>query len=226
VVTVGSLYVCATPIGHFDDVSIRFVETLKKVSLLACEDTRVTGILLKHLGIKVPLMSLEKFSEARRQHVVLEKCLDGESVALVSDAGTPAISDPGSRVIRLCRENGVPIVPVPGPSAVITLVSISGRVNTRFYFGEFFPRKESEAKKIFTQLQTFDCLGVFFESGQRIERTLTWIEKHHPQAFVGMAKELTKPFETYIEGSPTHCLETLKTRSKKGEWSFFLEILK
>jgi 16S rRNA (cytidine1402-2'-O)-methyltransferase len=144
----GKLYIVATPIGNLGDITIRAVETLKMVDYIACEDTRHTLRLLNHLGIKKPLVSYHKFSESAKTGGIIEKILDGSNVALVSDAGTPAISDPGQVLVRQAIDSGVEIVPIPGASAVVSGLSVSGLNTNEFTFVGFLPHKQGRQTKI------------------------------------------------------------------------------
>ena len=168
--TTPTLFVCATPIGNLSDISQRLVETLKHVDLLAVEDSRVTVKLLNHLSLSKKMVSIEKFSEARKSTVILDALNKGLSVALLSDAGTPAISDPGSRLVFHVRENGFNVVPIPGPSALTAFLSAAGFSENIVTFAGFFPRKPNLAKKVCDA--HLSSTLVFFESGKRILESL------------------------------------------------------
>lgn len=212
---------CATPIGHLADASFRLIETLKQVDLIAAEDTRVTRKLLDHYQIQTPMISLQKYNEFQKSQAILDRILLGQDVALVSDAGTPAISDPGAYLVAQLKDQ-VPVIPIPGPSALSTFVSVSGILADSFCFFGFIARKVQDRQ---AQLKDADhCPAIFFESGKRIQKTLEWICQEYPGYQMVIAKELTKRHETIwydyqkwltsIESDPS-CL--------KGEWIFSVQ---
>lgn len=214
----GILYVCATPIGNLADVSFRLIETLKKADVVAAEDTRVSGILLERYDIRKPLLSLQKFNEQERIATILSHLENGRHVAVVSDAGTPAVSDPGTQLVRTVYERGMGVVPVPGPSAVTTLMSVSGMPADRFCFLGFFPRKEKDALDILSTHRPLFCPLVFFESPKRLVETMSWISSHFPGSLVTLGKELTKHHETLLHGSVEAVCKKLEDIPVKGEW--------
>ncbi len=214
----GKLYVCATPIGHLGDVSHRLLEILGSVALIACEDTRVTKKLLDRFDIKSTLISLQKYNENQRiasLEAVLNK---GQDVALVSDAGTPNIADPGAYVIAELRKKDIDIIAVPGPSSLTAFLSISGVLANQFLFGGFFPKKESDAVDWITSAAELQVPFVFFESGLRVEKSLELIHKTLTVTEVVLGKELTKQFETIYAGPYDDVLARYKDGSPKGEW--------
>ncbi len=195
----GTLFVVATPIGNLDDCSSRAVETLRHADVIAAEDTRHTGRLLSHFGIKTPTFALHEHNEDRRSEQAVEQLQSGESIALVSDAGTPLLSDPGYRLIRLAHEAGVPVVPIPGPSALTAALSVAGLPTDRFCFEGFLPAK---AKARGTKLQALaneERTLVFFESVHRIADTveaMAAVFGAERKAFVG--RELSKLHEQCV----------------------------
>ena len=195
------LYVVATPIGNLEDITLRALEVLASVSLIAAEDTRRTRKLLSRHGLDRPLTSLQEHNEERKAPRLLERLLGGESVALVSDAGTPLLSDPGFRLVRLAAEAGVPVVAVPGPSSVTAALSICGLPSDRFTFEGFLPSRRSQRCKCLAGLQYEPRTMVFFESSHRILESLEDILKvfggDRPMA---VAREMTKQFETVLRG--------------------------
>ncbi len=219
----GNLFICATPIGNFKDKSERLVETLSMVDLIAAEDTRKTVVLLQHLGLKKPMYSLQKFNEAERINFFKEQLLAGKNIALVSDAGTPNISDPGSYLISKLLDEGISIVPIPGPSSVTTLLSISGILANQFIFFGFCPKKKSQIEKQLKLLQESEYPGVYFESGKRIIKTLGILQELVPESQIFLAKELTKTFERYFRGNIKNVLDQITKVSLKGEWCFILK---
>lgn len=196
----GRLYIVATPIGNLGDITRRAVEVLKQVDLIAAEDTRHTAGLLSHLGIDARTLSFHEHNEHQRSLQLVEMLLAGESIALVSDAGTPLICDPGYRIVSACRERGIDIVPVPGPSAVITALSASGLPTDRFLFEGFLPRSRVKRQKRLQELSDFRSTLVFYESSHRIRHSLEdMLTLYGEDRRVVVARELTKQYETIID---------------------------
>ncbi|MFC1752434.1 16S rRNA (cytidine(1402)-2'-O)-methyltransferase [Thermoproteota archaeon] len=222
--TTGSLYVCATPIGNLEDCSFRLIETLNSADLIASEDTRTTGLLLKHFSIKTKLLSLEKYNEGKRIPFILDLLEQGNNIALVSEAGTPNISDPGAFLIRRAHEQGFTIIPVPGASSITALISVSGILANQFYFAGFLSKKSSARKKLFDAALLLDCPICFFESAKRLLATLNWLADHYEISECAVGKELTKRYETIITGSLSEIKEKLKAITIKGEWCIVIRI--
>lgn len=215
----GTLYVVATPIGNLEDITFRAVRILGEVDLIAAEDTRHTRKLLSHLSLSKPLVSYYKDREAARSEKIIEELRAGRNVALVSDAGTPAISDPGSVLVALCHEHGIPVVPVPGPSAVISAVSVSGFAHASFTFLGFLPPKKNQRAKILTARAQDDVLLVFYESPRRICQTLTDCRQALGERRVFVGRELTKLHEELLCGTFSDVLLLLQGREQiKGEF--------
>jgi 16S rRNA (cytidine1402-2'-O)-methyltransferase len=218
----GVLYVVATPIGNLSDISRRAVEVLGEVDLVAAEDTRHTKKLLDALNIHVPAMlSLHEHNERERLDQVLALLEEGRRIALVSDAGTPLISDPGFPLVTRCREHGMTVVPIPGPSAVITALSVSGLPTDRFLFEGFLPRTASKRQARLGHLRDFSATMVFYESSHRILPTLTDMQQlfgEDRQAVV--ARELTKAFETVMSGTLAHLVGIVSAdpNQQRGEF--------
>ena len=214
----GVLYIVATPIGNLDDITIRAIKVLGSVDLIACEDTRKSGILLRHLNVKVPTISLHKFSEAQRITTILTKLDQGKDVALISDAGTPAVSDPGSRLVRAARESGYQVVPIPGPSSITAALSIAGLDCSTFVYLGFAPKKESQLKRFFNEIGERQSTCVFFESPARVIKTLRVAAEILGSRPMLLMRELTKLHEEIIPGTPERILSDLEERpSIKGE---------
>jgi len=193
------LYVVATPIGNLEDISYRAVRILADADLIAAEDTRHSRVLLAHYGITTPMQALHEHNEARVMGKILEKIAAGEAVALISDAGTPLISDPGYRLVRAAREAGLPVFALPGPSAVTAALSVAGLAPDRFAFEGFLPSKPSARKKKLQTLSREARTLVFFESSHRIEATLDdMAEVFGRQRLAAVCRELTKKFETVL----------------------------
>lgn len=214
----GKLYVVATPVGNLEDMSPRAVRILKEVDLIAAEDTRHTGHLLARFEIKKPLVSYHQFSEAKRTAEFLEKFAQGESIALVSDAGMPGVSDPGERLIRAAVEAGVALEVVPGPSAPLLALAGSGFPMVPFYFGGFLPVKSGQRKKELAAAGTRDFTSIYFESPYRVVRMLEDALAEIPTARICVARELTKKFEEFRRGSPAELLEHFKSHEPRGEF--------
>lgn len=217
---VGTLYVVATPIGNLEDITYRAVRVLKEADLIACEDTRRTKKLLSHLGVEgKKLLPYHEHNERKQAERLISLIKKGSSVALVSDAGTPCISDPGYRLVSLARGEGIPVVPVPGPSAVVTALSGSGFPTDRFFFGGFLPRKEKALKQELSEAFTRPYTSVYYESPHRVERTLKVISELYPDREVGVYREITKVNEEFLKGKAGKLLNYLVSEGKvKGEF--------
>jgi len=214
----GTLYLVATPIGNLEDITLRALRTLKECDVVAAEDTRRTGQLLKHFAISKPLLSYFQFNEARRSEEILERLKQGQKIALVTDAGTPGISDPGERVVRAVLTAGLRVEPVPGPSALVTALTASGLGTEEFHFIGFLPHKSGQRRRKLESLRGVEGTMVLYESPYRIEKLLTELGEVYPGRQVVLARELTKKFEEFLRGTPAGLLETLRTRSLKGEF--------
>lgn len=197
----GTLYVVSTPIGNLEDLSPRAREILARVQLIACEDTRVTGKLLRRFEIRTPSLSYHEHNELERAPQLLARLEEGKDVALVSDAGTPLISDPGYRLVRAAREAGVPVRAVPGPSAVLAALSVSGLPTSRFTFVGFLPPKGAARQKALAALAPIDHTLVFFESGTRIARLLSELSNAFGPRAATLLREMTKLHEEHRFGS-------------------------
>jgi len=221
-----TLYIISTPIGNLKDISFRAVQTLKEVDLILCEDTRVTRKLLNHYQIKKQLISYHQYSKLRKTNYIIELLKQGKDLALVSDAGTPGISDPGNKLVRdiiVSLGNEVKIIPIPGPSAVTAALSISGFGTDRFLFLGFPPKKKKR-KKFFEELINSKYLVAFYESPYRIIKTLEELRnslntKYNIQnTKIVVCRELTKKFETVYRGNIDKVIENIKKDKIKGEF--------
>jgi 16S rRNA (cytidine1402-2'-O)-methyltransferase len=219
----GTLYLVATPIGNLEDLTLRAIRTLKECDLVAAEDTRRTGQLLKYLEISKPLLSYFQFNEAKRSEQILGRLAAGEKVALVTDAGTPGISDPGERVVKAALCAGFKVEAVPGPCALITALIASGLPTNEFHFVGFLPHKPGPRRKRLESLRQVPGTLVLYESPYRIQRLLSELQAIIPDRTVVLARELTKKFEEFLRGIPSQLLETLKTRALKGEFVVMVE---
>ncbi len=210
------LYIVATPIGNLADITLRAVEVLRGVSAVACEDSRVTGKLLHHLGIKCRMIRYDDHaSEADRDRLL--GLMAAEPVALVSDAGTPLISDPGFRLVRSARDAGIAITSLPGPSAAIIALTLSGLPNDRFLFAGFLPNKDKARREVLAELAGVRASLIFYETAPRLAASLTAIEAELPGRDVAVARELTKRFEECRTGSPAELAAYYAAHPPKGE---------
>ncbi len=215
----GCLYLVATPIGNLGDITERAVETLSLCQLLACEDTRKTRRLLSHLGISARTTALHDFNEESRTSSIADLIAEGQSVGIVSDAGTPAISDPGFRVVRECRRRNLPVVPIPGPSAVTTALCASGLPSDGFLFAGFLPPKKSARRRFFERYRDFEFTIVLFESTHRITKFLEdLIEVLGAERVICVAREITKIHESFHTGPVEAVQEEVLAKSLKGEF--------
>lgn len=197
----GTLYLVGTPIGNLGDVSQRALETLRTVDVVACEDTRHTRILLDRFGITSRVISMPAFDEARRAGGIVERLCNGEDVALVTDAGMPGISDPGSELVRQAVEEGVRVVPIPGPSAALAALAASGLPTDRFTFFGFLPRKGGARREALEELATSRATTIVFESPRRLHETLLDLKEALGDRKACVARELTKIHEEFARGT-------------------------
>lgn len=219
----GTLFVVATPIGNLKDITYRAAEILKACEAVVAEDTRQTRKLLSHLKSHARLISAHEHRELLAAEQVLSLLHQGKDVALVTDAGTPAISDPGARFVAFMRENGIRIVPVPGPSSVVTALSVSGLFANRFYFGGFLPAKEGDRLQFLHEIQNLPDTLVFLEAPHRLLDSLAAIHSVLGDRAVFLAKELTKIHETLIFTRLSAFHDALNGIAIKGEWVIAVE---
>lgn len=213
------LYLVATPLGNLGDISTRARETLAGADLIACEDTRTSLVLLRHLGIEKPLTSYHDHNEAAKAEELADRIASGARVALISDAGTPGISDPGFRIVRACHRRALPVTCIPGPCALTTALSASGLPTHAFYFGGFLPAKTSARRRFLESIREADHTVILYESCHRIAAFAEEIlEILGPDRVVCIAKELTKLHERILTGSATIVLQKLNLTSLKGEF--------
>ena len=205
----GTLFIVATPIGNLGDISFRAVRVLEDVALVACEDTRVSQKLLNHFDITSKSISFHAHSSEDKQKRLIDRLLAGDDIALVSDAGTPLISDPGNELVRLAQENKIPVVPVPGASAVLTALVGAGLPTHRWMFLGFLPRGAKDQTEVLAPLRSLDCSLVLYESPHRTKDTLSNCEKILGDRQVCVARELTKKFETFERGNFSELLNRL-----------------
>jgi 16S rRNA (cytidine1402-2'-O)-methyltransferase len=207
----------ATPIGNLGDLSARAIETLKSVSVIACEDTRVTGGLLHRFGIATPMIAYHDHNADQVRPKVVQRLNHGENVALVSDAGTPLISDPGFKLVSACAEAGLLIVPIPGPSAPMAALMAAGLPTDQFYFGGFLPPKSKARQQALERVRTLTCSLVFFESPHRIAEALADMAQVLGDRPAVVAREITKLHEEFRRGSLSILADHYSTHETKGE---------
>jgi 16S rRNA (cytidine1402-2'-O)-methyltransferase len=211
------LYVVATPIGNLGDITVRALEVLKSVDVVAAEDTRHSGMLLKRFEIKKPLLSYHEHNEAMRTAQLVERLAADENVALITDAGTPALSDPGARLIRACIARGLPITIIPGPSSILAALVGSGFSTERFYFGGFLPAKSGRRERELRATAGRGETTIFFESPYRLTKTLAVCTGIMPDRQLCVARELTKKFEEFRHGTAGELLAHYEAHPPKGE---------
>lgn len=221
----GQLFIVPTPIGNLQDISQRAIQVLTDVELIAAEDTRHSQKLMQHLGIKQRLISLHDHNEQQRAQQLIEKLNQGLNIALISDAGTPLISDPGYGLVNQCRQAGLEVVPLPGPCAAITALSAAGLATDRFTFAGFLPVKEKARQDALLLLEKEPTTTVYYEAPRRVEQTLEAIVKVlGAERQLVLAKELTKAFETFKSGTAQQVLEWLQEDSNHQRGEFVLMI--
>jgi 16S rRNA (cytidine1402-2'-O)-methyltransferase len=218
----GILYLIPTPIGNLGDITRRAMETLEEVDLVACEDTRTSGRLLQHLEIKKKLISYHDFNEQIRAKQLLELINEGKSVAVITDAGSPGISDPAYRIVRTAIDNGIAITALPGPSAVIPALTASGLPTDRFFFEGFLPNKGGARKTRLEKLKELDHTLVFYESPHRVKKALEAMHEVFGDRQACLAREISKKFEQYIRGSISEIIAQLPP-AVKGELVLVVE---
>ncbi|MGB9474615.1 MAG: 16S rRNA (cytidine(1402)-2'-O)-methyltransferase [Candidatus Udaeobacter sp.] len=211
------LYIVATPIGNLGDITLRALEVLKSVDLVAAEDTRHSGMLLKHFGVKKALISYHAHNEAMRTSQLIERLAQGESIALITDAGTPGLSDPGARLVRECIKREVPFTIIPGPSSIVTALVGSGFLNERFSFRGFLPSKSGQrARELGAAAESGETV-IFFESPYRLTKTLSACSNIMADRQLCVARELTKKFEEFRRGTASELLAHYEAHRPKGE---------
>jgi 16S rRNA (cytidine1402-2'-O)-methyltransferase len=211
------LYVVATPIGNLKDITIRALEILKEVDFILCEDTRTSGILLKHYELRKELVSFNARMEEKKINSVIKRLKLGDKCALISDAGTPAISDPGVRLVNAAQSNGIEVVGIPGANAAILALSIAGLPTNSFVFEGFLPQKKGRQKQL-KILSKEDRTIVLYESMYRIEKLINELNEYMPERIIAIGRELTKKFEELWRGRPSEILESLPEHNLKGEF--------
>lgn len=216
--TASTLYLVATPIGNLEDITLRAIRVLRDCDVVAAEDTRHTGVLLKHLSISKPMISYHAHNETRRTQEIVERLGRGEKVALVTDAGSPGISDPGERVAKAALAAGFKVEPVPGACALVAALTASGLPTDEFHFIGFLPHKSGQRRKELERLRSVAGTLALYESPFRVEKLLGELAEVMPDRAVVLARELTKKFEEFLRGTPVELVSQLQNRSIKGEF--------
>lgn len=219
----GTLYIVGTPIGNLEDISQRAIRILKEASLIAAEDTRYTKKLLSHFDIHTLLESYHKFNEKQKISKLINLLSSGKDIALVSNAGMPGISDPGELLIKEAITRDIQVIPIPGPTALILALVVSGLPTTRFTFEGFLPKKKGLRVKTLYSLKEEERTMIFYESGQRLKTTLTDMEKILGDRKLAIARELTKKFEEIIRGKFSNILDQFWDKTIKGEFAIVVE---
>lgn len=213
----GTLYLCATPIGNLEDMTFRCVRILKEVDLIAAEDTRNSIRLLNHFEIKTPMTSYHEYNKIEKGRKLVEKLREGTDIALITDAGTPGISDPGEELVRMCREEGIPVTAVPGAAACVTALTISGLPTRRFAFEAFLPTEKKERQQILEELKQETRTIVLYEAPHRLVKTLRLLLETLGDRQVRVCRELTKKHETVYEDTLSGAVSYYEEQEPKGE---------
>lgn len=213
----GTLYLCATPIGNLEDITFRVLNTLKEVDLIAAEDTRHSIKLLNHFEIKTPMTSYHEFNKVAKAGYLVGQLKDGINIALITDAGTPGISDPGEELVRQCHEAGINVTSLPGPAACVTALSISGLSSRRFCFEAFLPADKKEKDRILRELEQETRTIVVYEAPHRLVKTIQELYEALGERQITICRELTKKHETVFCTTFTNALEYYKNQEPKGE---------
>lgn len=215
--------VCATPIGNMEDITLRALEALKNADLIAAEDTRHTLGLLNHFGIKTPMISCHQHNEAQRADIILERLREGQNVVLVSDAGTPAISDPGEVLVRRCREEGIEVTALPGACAFVTALSMSGMRSRRFIFEGFIPTGSKERRELLQRLVHEERTVIFYEAPHHLRQSLEFLRDGLGKRRIALGRELTKRYEEMLFMELTEAVEYYTVNEPRGEYVLILE---
>lgn len=219
----GKLFLCATPIGNLEDITMRVLRTLKEVDLIAAEDTRNSLHLLNHFGIRTPLTSYHEYNKIEKAYTLIDKMKEGKNVALITDAGTPGISDPGEELVRLCCEAGIETTSLPGACACVTALTLSGLPTRRFCFEAFLPQEKKEKQRILEALKTETRTVILYEAPHRLMRTLRELYEALGDRRVSVCRELTKKHETVFRTALSGALEYYEKTEPRGECVIVLE---
>ena len=220
---IGTLYLCATPIGNLEDITLRCVRVLREADIIAAEDTRQAIKLLNHFQIRKPLISYHEHNKREKGKEIVELLKSGKNIALVSDAGMPAISDPGEELVRLCIDSGIEIIPLPGPSASLTALIVSGLSTRRFCFEGFLPSNKKERKERLKKLSAETRTIIVYEAPHRLLDTLGEIIEYLGDRRISVSREITKKFEETVRGEISSVIGIFKERAVKGEFVLIIE---
>lgn len=219
----GKLYLCATPIGNLGDMTPRVAETLNMVDVIAAEDTRNSIRLLNHFDIHTPMTSYHEYNKVEKAYRLIEQMQNGQNIALITDAGTPAISDPGEVLVKMCHEQGITVTSLPGPAACITALTLSGLSTRRFCFEGFLPAEKKEKAAILKELKNETRTIILYEAPHHLARTLEELYGALGERKITLCRELTKKFETIMPTTLEQALEYYKTEEPRGEYVLVLE---
>lgn len=219
----GKLYICATPIGNLEDITLRTLRILKEVDLIAAEDTRHSIKILNHFEIKTPMTSYHEYNKYDKAKVLVDKLLNGINIALITDAGTPAISDPGEELVKQCHEAGVEVTSLPGPSAFVTALTISGRKTRRFCFEAFLPYDKKERQEILEELKTETRTILIYEAPHKLKKTLKDLYETLGEREISLCRELTKKHETNFRTTIKNAMTYYQENEPKGEFVLVIE---
>ena len=219
----GTLYLCATPIGNLGDMTPRVVETLNMVDVIAAEDTRNSIKLLNHFDIHTPMTSYHEYNKVEKAQLLTERLLAGQNVALITDAGTPAISDPGEGLVRMCLEQGIPVTSLPGPAACITALTLSGLSTRRFCFEGFLPAEKRDKAAVLQELSQESRTIILYEAPHHLVRTLEELHRVLGQRRITLCRELTKRFETVMPTTLEGALAYYREEEPRGEYVLVIE---
>ncbi len=215
---VGTLYLCATPIGNLEDITFRVLRTLKEVDLIAAEDTRNSIKLLNHFEIKTPMTSYHEFNKIEKAYQLVEKLKEGKNIALITDAGTPGISDPGEDIVRICYENGIEVTSLPGAAACITALTMSGRSTRRFAFEAFLPKDKKERAAILEELKNETRTIILYEAPHHLLKTVKELMDALGDRELTVCRELTKKYEEKMQTTFSSLLSYYEEREPRGEF--------
>lgn len=219
----GTLYLCATPIGNLEDMTFRCVRILKEADLIAAEDTRNSIKLLNHFGIKTPMTSYHEYNKVEKGHKLVERLLGGANIALITDAGTPGISDPGEELVAMCHEAGIPVTAAPGAAACITALAISGLSTRRFVFEAFLPTDKKERKRVLVSLKEETRTIVMYEAPHRLLRTLILLRETLGNRKISICKELTKRHEAVFGTTIDEAAAYYEEHEARGEYVLIIK---
>lgn len=219
----GKLYLCATPIGNLEDITLRVLRTLQEVDLIAAEDTRNSIKLLNHFDIKTPMTSYHEFNKIEKAHQLVEKMQSGTNIALITDAGTPGISDPGEELVKIAYEAGIEVTSLPGAAACITALTLSGLSTRRFAFEAFLPKDKKERKRVLEELKDETRTIIIYEAPHHLIKTLEELEKELDNRKITLCRELTKKYEEAHRTTIHEVLDYYKDKEARGEYVLVLE---